>query len=102
MGLETEVGISSLNNLKGELAVKAKHQSLSILDAKFIKHRPNYDISCLSIFDSYYYFYVLLYCFNQPSTEISFRRSRYSEASNFAGFLSFLAWNPCGVICNEK
>ena len=26
----------------------------------------------------------------------------YSEASNFAGFLSFLAWDPCGVIYNEK
>ena len=56
MGLETEEGISSLNNLKEELAIKAKHQSLSILDAKFIKHRPNYDTSCLSIVDSYYYF----------------------------------------------
>ena len=36
--------------------MKAKHQSLTIHHAQFIKHRPNYDISCLSIFDSYYYF----------------------------------------------
>ena len=31
VGLETEVGISWLNNLKEDFAIKAKHQSLSYM-----------------------------------------------------------------------